>query len=87
MGGWFQEVLSILCEQWQLRWDHCVFPACWIQWVTPDPSLPANMMPFRILFGRDARTQIDTWTLNIDGTSSEECLTVLWRTNTKPSWR
>ena len=65
MGGWFQEVLSILCQKWPPRWDHYVLPACWIQRVTSDPSLPTNMTPFRILFGRDARTQIDTITLSL----------------------
>ena len=65
--GWFQEVLPILCQKWPLRWDHYVLPACWIQRVTPDPSLPANMTPFRILVGRDARTHIHTMTLSIDG--------------------
>ena len=67
MGGWFQEVLSILCQKWPLRWDQYVLPACWVQRVTPDPALPANMTPFRVLFGRDARTQIDAMTLSIDG--------------------
>ena len=67
MGGWFQEALSILCQKWPLRWDHFVLLACWIQRVTPDLSLSAKMTPFCILFGRDARTQIDMMTLSIDG--------------------
>ena len=70
MGGWFQEALSILCQKWPLRWDHFVLLACWIQRVTPDLSLSAKMTPFCILFGRDARTQIDMMTLSIDGAES-----------------
>ena len=63
MGGWFQEVLSILCQ----KWPHYVLPACGIQWVTPDPSSPANLTPFRILL---SRVTIDTMTLSIDGAES-----------------
>ena len=66
MGRQFQEVLSMLCHKWPLRWDHYVLPASWIQRVTPETSLSANMAPFRILVGRDARTRIDTMTLSID---------------------
>ena len=56
----------MLCHKWPLRWDHYVLPASWIQRVTPETSLSANMAPFRILVGRDARTRIDTMTLSID---------------------
>ena len=67
MGGWFQETLSILCQAWPLRWDQYVLPACWIQRTTPDPTLPGNPTPFRLLFGRAPRTQLDTITRNVDG--------------------
>ena len=68
MGGWFQETISILCQSWPLRWDQYVLPACWIQRVTPDPSLPGNPTPFSLLFGREPHTQLDAITRNIDGT-------------------
>ena len=32
--------------------------------MTPDSALPSNAAPFRVLFGRDAGTQIDTITLS-----------------------
>lgn len=57
MGGWLQEVMSELRKSWPRIWDRYVLPACWIQRVTPDPSLPSSPTPFRLLFGRDARTQ------------------------------
>ena len=44
-----------------------MLPAYWIQRATPDPSLPANMTPFRIFSSRDAITQLDAMTLSIDG--------------------
>ena len=42
-------------------------PACWIQRVTSDPSLPSSPTPFRLLFGRDARTQLDSIVPVVDG--------------------
>ena len=35
--------------------------------MTPDPALPSNATPFRVVFGRDARTQVDTISLSLDG--------------------
>ena len=35
--------------------------------MTHDPALPSNTTPFRVLFSRDARTQIDKMTLSLDG--------------------
>jgi len=67
VGGWLQEVLSELCKSWPRIWDRYVLPACWIQRVTPDPSLPSSPTPFRLLFGRDARTQLDSITPVVDG--------------------
>lgn len=40
---------------------------CWIQRVTPDLRLPSNPTKFRLLFGRDARTQLDRATPVING--------------------
>ena len=67
VGGWLQEVLSELCKSWPRIWDRYVLPACWIQRVTPDPSLPSSPTPFRLLLGRDARTQLDSITPVVDG--------------------
>ena len=33
--------------------------ALWLHWTTPDPRLPGKPPPFRLLFGRDRRTQTD----------------------------
>ena len=35
--------------------------------MTPDPVLPSNATAFRVLFGCDAREQIDKMTLSLDG--------------------
>ena len=67
MGGWLQEVLAELCKSWPARWDEYVRAACWIQRTTPDPCLPSGGTPFRILFGRDARTNLDALTPTLDG--------------------
>ncbi|CAM9987057.1 unnamed protein product, partial [Sphacelaria rigidula] len=58
-GGWLHDVLAELCKQWPKRWDEYVYPAVWIHRTTPDPSLPNNPTPFKLLFGREPRTQID----------------------------
>ena len=47
--------------------DKHALPTCWIQCVTPDPRLPSNQTPFRLLLGRDARTQLDSIMPVIDG--------------------
>ena len=67
VGGWLQEVLSELCKSWPRIWDRYVLPACWIQRVTPDPSQPSSPTPFRLLFGRDTRIQLDSITPVVDG--------------------
>ena len=59
MGGWLQEVLSLLCVSWPKRWDDYVPVAAWIHRVTPDPSLPGGASPYQILFGRPPRSHID----------------------------
>ena len=67
LGGWFQGTLSILCQSWPLRWDEYVLPACWMHRIRPDPSLPGNVTPFKLLFNREPRTPLDTITRNVDG--------------------
>ena len=67
MGGWLQEVLAELRKSWPPRWDEYVRAACGIQRTTPDPGLPLGGTPFKILFGRDARTNLDALTLALDG--------------------
>lgn len=42
-------------------------PACWIQQTTPDPHLPLGATPFRVLFGRDIRPNLDALTPKSDG--------------------
>ena len=69
MGGWIHEVIAELCKSWPGRWDEYVEAACWIQRTTPDPRLPSGGTPFRILFGRDARTNLDALTPVLDDDS------------------
>ena len=59
LGGWIHETLTELCKSWPRRWDEYVQPALWLHRTTPDPRLPNNATPFRLLFGRDCRTQMD----------------------------
>ena len=63
-----QEILSELCVSWPDRWDEYVAPACWIKRTLPDPSLPTNMTPFEILFGRSPRTSLDTLVPQVEDT-------------------
>lgn len=56
-----------LCEFWPPRWDEYLRAACWIQRTAPDPCLPTRGTPFGILFGRDARTNLDAFTPALDG--------------------
>ena len=67
MGGWLQEVSAELWKSWPARWDEYARAACWIQTTTPDPCLPPGGTPFRILFGRDALTNLDAVTPALDG--------------------
>ena len=59
LGGWIHETLLELCKSCPRRWDEYVQPALWLHRATPDPLLPSKATPFRLLFGRDCRTQID----------------------------
>ena len=58
LGGWIHETLVELCKSWPRRWDEYVQPALWLHRTTPDPRLPSKATPFRLLFGRDCRTQM-----------------------------
>ena len=59
LGGWIHETLVELCKSRPRRWDEYVQPALWLRRTTPDPRLPGKVTPFRLLFGRDCRTQMD----------------------------
>ena len=59
LGGWIHEPLVELCKSWPRRWDEYVQPALWLHRTTPDPRLPGKATPFRLLFVRDCRTQMD----------------------------
>ena len=67
LGGWLHETLGELCKTWPHRWDEYVQPALWIHRTTPDLRLPGKPTPFRLFFGRDARTQLDATHPEIDG--------------------
>ena len=59
--------MAEFCKGWPGRWNEYVGAACWIQRTTPDPRLPSGGTPFRILFGRDARSNLDALTPALDG--------------------
>ena len=67
LGGWLQGVLAELCSKWSSRWDSFVQPALWLHRTTPDPRLPGSPTPFRLLFGRNVRTQIEAVSPELDG--------------------
>lgn len=54
-----QDVLSKLCSAWPMRSDGYASPGCWVEHTLSDPSLPADMSPFALLFGRKPRTTTD----------------------------
>lgn len=58
LGGWLHEVLKKLYTAWSRRWNHYFPIAAWIHETTPDNKLPGNASPYRMLFGRNPRTQI-----------------------------
>ena len=60
LRGWLQELLAELCRSRPERWDEYVSPAIWIKRTSPDVSLPSNMTPFELLFGRKPRTSSDS---------------------------
>ena len=41
--------------------------AAWLHRTTPDHNPPGKVTPFRLLFGRDSRTQVDAATPTPDG--------------------
>ena len=68
LGGWMLDMLAELCIAWPKRWDEYVAPACWIKRTLPDPTIPNNMTPFELLFGRKPRISLDTLVPQIDAT-------------------
>ena len=66
LGGWLQGVLAELCMKWPKRWDDYVQPALWLHRTSPDPRLPGSPTPFRLLFRRDVRTQIEAVSPDLD---------------------
>ena len=54
------DMLAELCIAWPKRRDEYVSPACWIKHPLIDPTLPKNMTPFELLFGRKPRISLDT---------------------------
>ena len=48
-----------LCKSWPRRWDEYAQPTLWLYRATPDPRLPGKVILFRLLFGRDCRSQMD----------------------------
>ena len=61
-------MLAELYIAWPKRWDEYVSPACWIKRTLPDPTLPKNMTPFKLLFGRKLRISLDTLVPQIEAT-------------------
>ena len=55
-----------LCKIEPQRWDEYVKPTFWLHRTTLDPRLPGKTTPFRLLFGRDCRTQMDARILSLD---------------------
>lgn len=70
MGQWLHEMFSFsgVCEAWPRRWNKYVLPAFLIQRTTPDLGSHTEATPFRLLLGREARTQLDALTPGIDRT-------------------
>lgn len=66
LGGWLQDILSYLCGAWPQRWCQYVPVATSIHRVTPDPSLPGGITPFKMLFGRNPRTPLDDIAPDLD---------------------
>ena len=60
LAGWLEELLADLCRSWPERWGEYVSTAIWIKRTLPDASLPSNMTPFELLFGRKLRTSLDS---------------------------
>ena len=59
LGGWIPKIFVELCKSWPRQLDEYVQPALWLHRTTPDPRLPGKATPFRLLFSRGCRTQMD----------------------------
>ena len=66
LGERIQDVLSELCVPCPERWDEYMALICWIKRTRPDPTLPGNMVPFKILFDHKPRTSLDTLVSQMD---------------------
>ena len=67
LGGWIHETLTELCKPWPKRVDECVQPALWLQRTTPFRGASGQPHSFKLLFGRDLRSQINAVTPELDG--------------------
>ena len=76
LGRLFHETLQELCKSWPRRWDEYVQPALWLYRTNPDPRLPGKATPFRLLFGRDCRTQMDATSPSPDDDGMESSSTI-----------
>ena len=66
LGGWIHETLVELCKSWPRRWNEYVQPTLWLHRTTHDLRLPGKVTPFRSLFGRGCRTQMDATLPSLD---------------------
>ena len=66
LGGLIHKALVELCKSWPRRWDENVQSSLWLHRTTLDPRLPGKATPFRLLFGRDCRTQMDAASPSLD---------------------
>ena len=67
MGGWLHEIMVELCKGLPGTRDEYVEGAYWVQQTTLDPGLPSGGTAFRVLFGPNARSDLDALTPALDG--------------------
>ncbi|CAB1113987.1 unnamed protein product [Ectocarpus sp. CCAP 1310/34] len=70
MGAVLAQLLSELCQAWPQRWDEYVAIATWAHRMQPDESLPGNVSPYQMLFGRAPRTPLDQLSPSLDNSGS-----------------
>lgn len=69
MGAVLSQLLSELCQAWPERWDEYVSIATWAHRMLPDESLPGNLSPYQMLFGRAPRTPLDQLAPSLDNSA------------------